>query len=176
MSMNLFSSTLLRRLGRTVLLSGVAFLPLAACGDDDDGDDISGPLADCIDDIDFNDWFFDEGDLETLSLGDQESGSITTSDVELDVTGEGTFYYDVYAFALEEDSDLRITVNPENDLDINFEAWSLADMEGDFNDAGAEGDTEQVEYTGVAEGCYLLFVSTYEPEATGSYSVEIEEI
>ena len=177
MSNSLFSSRLLRRLGRSVLLGGVVFLPLAACGDDDDGDDISGPLADCIDDIDFNDWFFDENDLERLSLGDEESASLTTSDIEVEFNDvEGVFYYDVYAFVLESDSDLRVTVDPSGDLDVTYEAWSLADGEGDFNDNEGPGDTELVEYEAVPEGCYLLFVSGANPEETGSYTVEIEEI
>lgn len=176
MSNTQFSSDLLDRLRRSVLLGVVLFVSIgaAACGDDDD-DGISGPVADCIDDIDFNDWFFDENDLEALRDGDQESGSLSTSDVELDVEGD-IFYYDVYAFSLEQDSDLRVTVNPSNDLNVNFEAWSLTDMEGDFNDAGGAGDTETVEYEAVPEGCYLLFVSSFEPEETGSYTVEIEEL
>ena len=117
----------------------------------------------------------DENDLEALRDGDQESGSLSTSDVELDVEGD-IFYYDVYAFSLEQESDLRVTVNPSNDLNVNFEAWSLEDMEGDFNDAGGPGDTETVEYEAVPEGCYLLFVSSFDPEETGSYTVEIEEL
>ena len=177
MSNTLFSSDLLARLRRSVLLGTVALFAFtaAACGGDDDDDDISGPLADCIDDIDFDDWFFEENDLETLSLGDSESGSISTSDVELEFN-DGIRFYDVYAFSVESESDLRITVDPSGDFDPTFEVYDLATDESDFNDNGGSGDTEEVDYEGVPEGCYLLFVSGFDVEETGSYSVEVDEI
>ena len=174
MSATMFSSTLLRRLGRTVLLGGVVFLPLAACGDDNDGDDISGPTADCIDDIDFNDWFFDEGDVDGLSLGNDRSGSISTSDVELEFE-EGIFFYDVYVFGLDSQSDVTITVNPSGDFDPTFEIMDLESGESEYVDNGGAGVTEEISYEDVPEGCYILFVSSFEPEETGSYTVEVDD-
>jgi len=174
MSVTLFSSTLLRRLGRTALLGGAVLLPLAACGDDDDGDDISGPTADCIEDIDFDEWFFEENDLEALSLGDSESASISESDVELEFE-DGIRFYDVYVFSLEESTDVTITVDPSGTFDPTFEILDLQSGESDFIDAGGSGDTEEESYNEVPEGCYILFVAGYDVEETGSYTVEIDE-
>ena len=176
MSTTLFSSDLLSRLRRTVLTAGILVFSVtaAACGDDDN-DDISGPTADCIDDINFSEWFFEEGDLETLRLGSRESGSLTTTDVELDFEN-GVYYYDVFVFAMTSESDLRITVDPASTLDVTFEAYSFNDDEYDYVDLEAAGGTEEMEYEAIAEGCYLLFVSSYDPEETGSYTVEVERI
>ena len=176
MSTTLFSSDLLSRLRRTVLTASVLLFSFtaAACGDDDD-DDISGPTADCVDDINFSEWFFDESDIETLRLGSSESGSLTTSDVELEFDN-GLYFYDVYVFAVTSESDLRITVDPSNSLDVTFEAYSFQDDEYHYVDLEAAGVTEEFEYEAIAEGCYLLFVSSYDPEETGSYSVEVERI
>jgi len=179
MSDTLFSTDLLSRLRRSVLLGGVVLFSMAATAcsdDDDDGDDISGPVADCIDEIDFDDFWFDENDIEALELGDSESGRISTSDPSLEFEG-GTAYYDIWVFALESQSDIRVTVNPSDDFDPDFQPYSITTgLEGDYENNAGPGENEIVEYINVPEGCYMIWSSAADFEGTGSYTIEVDEV
>jgi hypothetical protein len=166
----------LARLRRSLAACGVLFLAFtaAACGgDDDDDDDISGPAADCIDELDFGDLFFDEGDVEEISANGSESGTISTSDPELEF-GNDTYYYDIYVVALESTSDVTVTVDPSGDFDADFEILDINSGQSEYVDEGGAGDTEEVDFLEIPEGCYLIFVSSPEAEGTGSYTLRLD--
>lgn len=166
----------LGRLRRTLALSGVVLLGFtaAACGDDDDDDGGTGPSADCIDDIDWAQFDLSEDDVQAISVGQNRSGNITTSDVAVEFEGFGTYYYDIFALAVEEDGVVTISVDPSGDFDADV-VLSTADGEeiayqDDFEDLEA---TEVIEED-LAEGCYVIGVSSPFAEATGSYSISID--
>ena len=172
MTSPLFSSELLARLRRPVLLGGVVFLSIAAagCGDDDDDDGGTGPSADCIEEaVAFLEFFgADEDDAEPIGVGDDESGSLSSNDVEF----QG-FFTDFWVIGTESDGDLNIEVDPSGfDADIG-----LFTADGDFvagADEGFEGDPEEISES-VDEGCYVLGVSSFEEGETGSYTISVND-
>lgn len=172
MSNTLFSSDLLARLRRSVLVSGVLFLSSFAgmCGDDDDDDDGgTGPSADCIDEIDLDVFGIDEDDVEAIGVNGNESGSLSTSD-----PSDDGYYFDTYALGVESDSELEITLNPSD-----FDAVLLI-FSADGELLGGSDDEEDPEATEVVsgefeEGCYVIGVSSFETEETGSYSLSVDE-
>ena len=173
MTSSLFSSDLLRRLRRSLLLSGVMFISFFAgiCGDDDDDDDGTGPSADCIDEIDFTGAppGVDENDAEAISVGDSESGSLTTSDPE----DEDGFFFDFFALGTESDGEVTIDLNPSGfdavlvlfDSDLN-----LVDVSDDPEDPDA---TESIT-TDLDEGCYVIFITSFDAGETGSYTLSVD--
>jgi len=168
-------SDLLSRLRRAFAVSGVLALALvaAACpgDDDDDDDDGTGPSADCIDEIDFTDAppGVDEDDVEPIDVGDSESGSLSTSDPEVD---EGNFI-DIYSLAVENGGEVTIELDP-----TGFDAVLLLftpDVDDAIAgaDAGFEGDPEEI-VEDLDEGCYVIVVTSFEPGETGSYTLSVD--
>ena len=174
MTTSFVSSDLLQRLRRSVLLSGVLFLSLTAgiCGDDDDDDGGTGPSADCIDEfiaiLEANG--ADEDDVESISLNGSESGSLSNGDIEDD---EG-FLADAYVLELNQDTDIEISLNPSG-----FDAVLILFGEGSTSPDVADSEdpeaTEEIAGS-AAEGCYLIVVTSFEAEETGSYSLSVDEI
>jgi hypothetical protein len=169
MTASLFSSELLARLRRSMLVSGVLFLSTFAgmCGDDDDDDDGgTGPSADCIDDFDFDGLPFSENDVETIGVGGNESGSITENDVE-----DGGYFADIYILGVD-DEEVTITANPSGfDLvlllfDENFDE--------PINGADSEDPDATEELTDDLDGCYVIVVTSYDAGETGSYSLSVD--
>jgi len=175
MTTMLFSSELLRRLRRSVLLSGVLFLSLTAaiCGDDDDDDDGTGPSAACLDE--FEDLLaevdFDEDDVESIDVGDSDSGSLSENDVQ---DPESDRFVDAYILELDDDNELQISLNPSG-----FDAVLLLWFEGQEDPTVADSEdpnaTETLEGEADA-GCYLIGVTSFEAEETGSYTLSVDEI
>ena len=172
MSTTFFSSDLLARLRRSALVSGVVFLSLAAgacSGDDDDDDGGTGPSADCIDEIDFDAFGIEESDVETIGVDGSESGSLSTSDPD----DEG-YYFDVYALGVESDTDVEVTLNPSG-----FDAVLLV-FSTDGELIGVSDDEEDPDATESVsgefeEGCYVIGVTSFEAEETGSYTLSVDE-
>jgi hypothetical protein len=168
MTATLFSSDVLRRLSRSVMLSGFLFLTLTATdcgGDDGDGNGGTGPSADCIDELNFAGLPFDEDDVEAIGTNDSESGSITENDVE-----DAGYYADIYVIGADENGELTITGNPSGfDLllllfDEDFEILGGADSE--------DPDATEELVADVDDGaCYYIIVTTYEEGETGSYTL-----
>ena len=175
MTSTLFSSDLLARLRRSLLVSGVLFLSTFAgmCDDDDDDDDGTGPSADCIDELDFSEAPFDESDVEPISVGDNESGSITTSDVEVDFEELGIFYYDFYVVAAES-NELNVEVDPSGDLDSDVILLTETFGELEYANDGGPGVSETLSSDVIEGACYVIGVSTSEAEATGSYTLSVD--
>ena len=171
MSARLFSSDLLERLRRSLAVSAVVFLAFgaAACSDDDDDDGGTGPSADCIDEIDFSETIFDDSDAEAIGENDSESGSLSTSDVE----DQAGFFYDIYVVSIESNSDVTVTLDPSGfDAELYIFNSDFTEEVG-FADDGGVGDPEEV--TGAAdEGCYVIMVTSFDPEETGSYTLEVD--
>ena len=170
MTTTLFSSELLTRLRRSMLVSGVLFLSTFAgmCGDDDDDDGGTGPSADCIDEIDFAGLPFDESDVEVLGTDDSDSGSLSESDPD-----EDGYFADIYVIGAGESGELTITGNPSGfDLvlllfDENFELINGADSE--------DPDATEELVSDVDDGaCYMAVITSFEAGETGSYSVSTE--
>lgn len=164
------SSDLIDRLRRSVLVGGVLSLALfaGACSDDDD-DGGTGPSADCIDEIDFSETIFERGDAEPIAQGgSRESGSLSTSDVE----DEAGFFYDVWVADIDA-GEVSVEVDPSG-----FDAYLIvldADMVIQAEvDQGGVGDAEQVTESDADAGCYVLLVTSFDPEETGSYTLEID--
>jgi hypothetical protein len=170
MSTTFFSSDVLTRLRRSVLVAGVLFLSSFAgmCGDDDDDDGGTGPSADCIDEINYTGLPFDEGDVESLGTDDSDSGSLSENDVDDD-----GYFADIYVIGADSNGDLTITANPSGfDLvllmfDENFELINGADA--DDPDA-----TEELTQPVDDNACYIAVVTSYEQGETGSYSISTE--
>lgn len=173
MTTSMFSSDLVRRLRRSVLLSGVLFLSLTAaiCGDDDDDDDGTGPSADCIDAFSSllaeND--VDEDDVQGIEVGGSESGSLSSSDVQ---DSEG-YYADIYVVEVDNAGQVDVTLNPSG-FDAVLIAFDESMTAPIFSDDPDDPDaTEQIS-ADVEEGCYLIVVTSYEPNETGSYTLSID--
>jgi hypothetical protein len=79
-------STSWRRAARTAALVALA-VTAAACSDDG-----TGPSEECIDELDLAGTGFRRSDVEPIRRGDSESGSISTSDVGIDLDEFGRFY------------------------------------------------------------------------------------
>ena len=175
MTSTLFSSELLTRLRRSLLVSGVLFLSTFAgmCDDDDDDDDGTGPSADCIDELDFTEAPLGENDVEVISVGDSESGSITTSDVEVDFGDAGIFFYDFYVVAAES-NELDIEVDPSGTLDSDVILLTDSFGEIEYANDGGQGANETISADVLDGECYVIGVSTSEPEATGSYTLSVD--
>ena len=176
MTTSLFSSELLKRLRRSMLVTSVLFVGLtaAACGgDDDDDDDGTGPSADCLDEFSAllaaND--FDEDDVDGIELGDSQSGSLSTSDPE----DEFGYFSDVYALDLEESGDISITLNPSG-FDAVLLLFAEGDTEPTISDDDEDPDATEELAGGADAGCYLIVVTSFEAEETGSYTLAIDEI
>ena len=166
MTTSLFSSELVTRLRRSLLLSGVMFVSFFAgiCGDDDD-DGGTGPSADCIDEIDYTGMPFDDNDVESLGTDDSESGSLSESDPD-----EDGYFADIYVIGADETGELTITGNPSGfDLvlllfDENFELINGADSE--------DPDATEELVSDVDDGaCYMAVITSFSEGETGSYSV-----
>ena len=168
----MFDSRLFLRRTASLLAVPALLLGLAGCGDDDDDDDDggTGPSADCIDEVNFAGAFFDEGDVQTISIGGNRSGTLSSTDPELD-----GWFYDVYAVDVSSNRSITIVVDPAASLDADVMLLT-ADMTSDpewYVDVGFEGDAETLE-ADVTEGCYLIAVSSYEAGATGSYTLSVD--
>ena len=161
-------------LRRSIVMGGVILLAsaLVACGDDDDGG--TGPSASCIDEFDFTGAPFGEDDVQTIAAGASRSGSITTSDVEIDLGELGVFYYDFYAVAGDADGEVTIEVDPTGTLDVDVIVNDVDLEELAYANDGGDGETESVVVDFEEGACYLVGVSTSEPEATGSYTLSVD--
>lgn len=168
MALSLLPPDFLFRLRRSLTVSAVLVLTLTAgiCDDDDDDDGL-GPSVDCIDEFDFTDAPFDEDDVRAIAVGDSESGSLTSSDVL-----EEGYYFDIWAFAVESNGTVTITVDPtgfDADMALVTSAGSLVEYVDDY----FEGEAEEI-VRSLNEGCFALVVSSYEPGETGSYTLSID--
>lgn len=171
MTATLFSS---RRLRRSAVL-GLAVASLVACSDDGDGDDVSGPSQDCIDALNLTGTPFSESDVRAIDIGDRRSGSISTSDVEVDFGGFGVFYYDIYTFNSENGGSVTVEVDPASSFDADLAIYNAAMEELDYQNEGGPGQIEASTGDADADTCYVILVSSSEAEATGSYTLSVED-
>ena len=173
MTTTLFSSELLRRL-RPFGMLGAAVIWVAACSDSD-GNSVSGPSRDCVEALDLVGLPFDEDDVRPIDIGDTRSGSISTSDVEIEYEDFGLFYNDFYTFNSENGGSVTIEVDPASGFDVALEIYD-ADIERlDYQDEVGEGDVESSTGEADEDTCYVILVSSSEAEATGSYTLSIED-
>ena len=168
MSTALYSSGILRRLRGPAVL-GLSVVSLAACTDSN-GNDISGPSRDCIEALNLGDVPSDEDDVESISLNGSESGSLSNGDIEDD---EG-FFADAYILELNADTDIEISLNPSG-FDAVLIIFGEDNPEPDIADSEDPEATEEIAGS-AAEGCYLIVVTSFEAEETGSYSLSVDEI
>ena len=172
MKTTFLSSDFLAGLRRPFAVCGlIALSALAGCSgdDDDDDDDGLGPSADCIEsssDV-WAELGVDEDEVEAIAVGGNESGALSTSDTEFN-----GFYYDWWVFAVQDDGDVTIEVDPSG-----FDAYVyLYDGDGNYItevDEGFEGDVEEI-VEDLEEGCYIIEVTSFDAEETGSYSVSVD--
>ena len=173
MSRILVSSDLLRRLRGPAVL-GLSVVSLAACTDSN-GNDISGPSRDCIEALNLGDVPFDEDDVRPIDVGDSRSGSISTSDVDIEYEGFGLFYNDFYVFNSGNGGSITIEVDPASSFDVSLEIYDDDIVRLDYQDEGGEGDIEESVGDADEDTCYVILVSSSEPEETGSYTLRIED-
>ena len=149
MSTILFSSDLLRRLRGPAVL-GLSVVSLAAVP-------------------------FDEDDVRPIDVGDSRSGSISTSDVDIEYEGFGLFYNDFYVFNSGNGGSITIEVDPASSFDVSLEIYDDDIVRLDYQDEGGEGDIEESVGDADEDTCYVILVSSSEPEETGSYTLRIED-
>ena len=172
MTTTIFSSELLRRL-RTPAALGLVFVA-AACSDSNGGS-VSGPSRDCVESLDLAGLPFDEDDVRAIDVGDSRSGSISTSDVEIDYDDLGLFYNDIYAFNSENGGLITIEADPASGFDVTIDIYNASIDRLDYQDEEGAGGTEESTGEADEDACYMVIVSGHDPEETGSYTLRIED-
>ena len=171
MTTTIFSSELLRRLRAPAALGLVVFT--AACSDSD-GNSVSGPSRDCVEELDLAGLPFDDDDVRAIDVGDSRSGSISTSDVEIEYEDIGLFYNDIYTFNSEDGGLIDIEVDPASGFDASLEIYDANIVRLDYQDEEGAGGTEESTGEADEDTCYMVIVSSHDPEETGSYTLRID--
>ena len=119
-----------------------------------------------------------------MVLGILGSGSGSNMQAILDAIGAGTLDArialvlsdnpDAYILELNADTDIEISLNPSG-FDAVLIIFGEDNPEPDIADSEDPEATEEIAGS-AAEGCYLIVVTSFEAEETGSYSLSVDEI
>jgi hypothetical protein len=112
-----------------------------------------------------------DGDLASISFGQNRDGNLAESDLKLD-TGE---YYDIFAF--EGEAGQSVTINMRSDA---FDTYLILSSPGGVkiqnDDHENSSSHSRIEMTLAETGRYRIYATSYQPGKSGNYSVSLARL